>query len=84
MAKFLILNHPPPHATRRALVAGCVSHFVDLDATGRARVHPIVGMKGYATLVDVESHEELKEVLRGNSMGHIEEYKVIALAEFRD
>jgi len=84
MAKFLIINHPPPHATRRALVAGCVSHFVDLDATGRARVQPIVGMKGYATLVDVKSHDELKDILRGNSMGHIEEYRVIALAEFRD
>ena len=84
MAKFLILNHPPAHRTKAAPVAQCVNHFVDLSRSNRATVYPIAGMKGYATLVDVGDHDELKQVVRGNAMGNIEEYRIIALAELRD
>lgn len=84
MGKFLVINRPPTHQTRRGAVSKCVSHFVNMDMTGRARVYPIAGLKGYATLVDVNNHEELKLVLSGNAMGNIEKYTVIALAELKD
>ncbi len=84
MAKFLIINRPPPHRTKDAPVGQCVNHFVELGARNRATVYPIAGLKGYATLVDVDSHEELRDVIRGNAMGNIEEYSVIALTDLRD
>ena len=84
MAKFLIINRPPPHRTKDAPVGACVSHFVDLGASNRATVYPIAGLKGYATLVDVDNHEELRDVVRGNAMGNIEEYSIIALTDLRD
>jgi hypothetical protein len=84
MAKFLVINRPPTHPTRRGAVSKCVSHFVNLDLSGKARVYPIAGLKGYATLVDVKSHEELKSVLSGNAMGNIEKYTVIALGDVKD
>ena len=84
MAKFLVINRPPPHRTKAAPVDACVSHFVELDRGGRAKVYPIVGYKGYATLVDVDDHEQLRDVVRGNAMGHIEEYSIIALTDLRD
>jgi hypothetical protein len=55
-----------------------------MDTMGKARVYPIAGLKGYATLVDVKDHEELKGVLSGNAMGNIEKYTVIALADLKD
>lgn len=84
MAKFLVINRPPPHRTKSAPVGACVNHFIELGNSNRAQVYPIVGLKGYATLVDVDSHEELREVVRGNAMGNIEEYSIIALTELRD
>ncbi len=84
MAKFLVINRPPPHRTKAAPVGECVNHFVELDRSNRAQVYPIVGYKGYATLVDVDDHEQLREVVGGNAMGHIEEYSIIALTDLRD
>ena len=84
MAKFLIINHPPAHRTKGAPVAQCVNHFVSLSQSNSATVYPIAGLKGYATLVDVDNHEELQQVVRGNAMGNIEEYKIIALADLKD
>lgn len=84
MAKFLIVNRPPPHRTKDAPVGACVNHFVALGASNRAKVYPIAGLKGYATLVDVADHDELRAVLAGNAMGHIEEYTVLALADLAD
>ena len=84
MGKFLVINRPPTHQTRRGAVSKCVSHFVNLNMSGKARVYPIAGLKGYATLVDVENHDELKSVLSGNAMGNIEKYTVIALGEMKD
>jgi len=84
MAKFLVINRPPPHRTKAAPVDECVNHVVNLDQSNHAKVYPIVGYKGYATLVDVADHEQLRDVVRGNAMGHIEEYSIIALADLRD
>lgn len=84
MGKFLVINQPPTHQTRRGAVAKCVSHFMKLDAMDQARVYPIAGLKGYATLVDVEDHEALKLILSGNAMGNIEKYTVIALGDLKD
>ncbi len=84
MAKFLVINRPPPHRTKAAPVDDCVNHFINLDQSNRAQVYPIVGYKGYATLVDVDDHDELREVVRGNAMGHIEEYTILALADLSD
>ena len=84
MAKFLIINHPKPAPVRHERLSGCVSHFFNLDRAGTARVWPIAGLKGYATLVDVDSHEALGEILAGNPMRDIEEYKVIALNELTE
>ena len=84
MAKFLIINRPPPHRTRDAPVGACVSHFVELGASARATVYPIAGLKGYATLVDVDSHEALGKILSDNPMRYIEEYKVIALSKLTE
>lgn len=84
MAKFLIINRPPPHRTKGAPVGQCVNHFVDLGASNRATVYPIAGLKGYATLVEVDNHDELRKVISGNAMANIEEYNIIALADLRD
>ena len=84
MGKFLVINRPPTHPTKRGAVSQCVNHFVNMDLSGKARVYPIAGLKGYATLVDVASHEDLKTVLSGNAMGNIEIYTVIALADLKD
>lgn len=84
MGKFLVINRPPTHQTRRGAVSKCVSHFVNMDMTDKARVYPIAGLKGYATLVDVKDHEDLKSVLSGNAMGNTEKYTVIALADLKD
>ncbi len=84
MAKFLIINRPPPHRTKDAPVGACVDHFATLGARNRATVYPIAGLKGYATLVDVENHDELRAVIAGNAMGHIEEYTVLALADLSE
>ncbi len=84
MPKFLIINQPPPHQTKRASVSQCVSHFDILNQTPGQKVFPIAGLKGYATFVDVASHEELAKILAGNPMGHIEQYKVIAIRDLKD
>jgi len=84
MAKFLIINHPKPAPVRQGRLSGCVSHFFNLNRAGTARVWPIAGHKGYATLIDVGSHEELGDILAGNPMRDIEEYKVIALGELTE
>lgn len=84
MAKFLILNHPPSPVPKGSQVSECMNHFYALDREGRARVLPVAGQKGYATLVDVDSHEALSAILEGNAMSRIEQYRVIALAPLRE
>jgi len=90
MSKFLVFNRPPTHhlardgATARQAAAKCVSHFMKLGVMEHAQVFPIVGLKGYATLVDVKDHAHLKEILGGNPMANEETYTVIALADLKD
>lgn len=84
MGKFLILNHPPAHPTKRSRVGACVNHFNNLELSGRAKVYPVVGMKGYATFVDAEDHDVVRDILGGNPMGHTEEYTLIALRDLDD
>jgi hypothetical protein len=90
MAKFLVINRPPTRhpkrdsATAKAAAAKCVSHFMALGVMDYAKVFPIVGLKGYATLVDVADHEHLKRILSGNPMGNEETYTVMALGDLND
>ena len=59
-----------------------MEYFALLDKRGKARVFPVVGLKGYATFFDVASHEELLRLLQGNPMHTVEDYKIYALGEF--
>ena len=59
-----------------------MDYFTLLDKRGKARVFPVVGLKGYATFYDVMSHEELLTLLQGNPMHSVEDYKVYPLGEF--
>ena len=83
MAKFLILTHPvePPTDSQFARIDSCIRHFVDQHRSGRAQVFPAAGRKGYAIVVDVDSHKELLDFLYGNSMTFDEDYRVFPLAE---
>lgn len=90
MAKFLVFNRPPTRHLKRDTVtakeaaAKCVSYFMKLGVMEYARVFPIVGFRGYATLVDVTDHTHLKQILNGNPMGNEETYTVIALGDLKD
>ncbi|MGH7905314.1 MAG: hypothetical protein ACREP6_01665, partial [Candidatus Binataceae bacterium] len=53
-----------------------------LDRSEKYLKLPIVGLKGYATFFDAGSHEELLELLRGNPMHPVEEYRIFPLGEF--
>ena len=84
MAKYLVMNAPPAPVPKSARVGGCVNYFLELVARNKASVYPVVGLKGYATFVDVDSHKELMDILRGNPMGHIERYTVLCLGDIDD
>ena len=81
MAKFLILNSPPSPVPKTSRVAGCVNYFLEQVARQKAVVHPVVGTRGYATLLDAGSNEDVLAFLKGNPMAHIERYEVFALAD---
>lgn len=80
MPKYLVINRPPSPIPERANVDGCVTYFQQMGDDPRFEIYPIVGLKGYASLIEVDSHEELMKVLRDNPMGDIEEYTVLPLA----
>jgi len=82
LAKFLVINQPPSPVPKRSAVSQCVTYFFNLQLEGKARVEPIVGLKGYASLIETDSHEELLDLLKGNPMATIERYTVIPLADF--
>jgi hypothetical protein len=84
MPKYLIFNQPPAPVPKSADVKGCVNYFLEMQVRGKARIYPVVGMKGYATFVDVANHQELINFLKGNPMGHIERYKVYPLGDIED
>ena len=59
-----------------------MEYFSLLEARGKARIFPIVGIKGYASVFEVSSHEELLKLLNGNPMAPIETYTIHPLSEF--
>lgn len=58
-------------------------YFLQLQRLGLADVYPVVGTKGYLLVVDVHSHAELQDLLRGNPMWPVEDYRVLAVTESR-
>lgn len=86
LAKFLILTHPvePPTDSQFARIDSCIQHFVSQHHSGRARVFPAAGRKGYAILIDALDHADVIDFLYGNSMTFDEDYEVFPLAEVDD
>lgn len=80
MARFLILTHPkeplPDSGYKR--LAGRVDYWARLRERG-AEVYSVVGRKGYAVFVDVDSHDELIDILHRNPMVQDEETEVFPL-----
>ena len=80
MAKFLVMTHPkeplPDSGYRR--LPGRVEYWAGLRERG-AEVYSIVGRKGYAIFIDVESHDELIDILHKNPMVQDEETEVFPL-----
>lgn len=80
MARFLVITHPkeplPDSGYRR--LPKRVQYWADLRKRG-AEVYAIVGRKGYAVLLDVDSHDELIDILHKNPMVQDEETEVFAL-----
>jgi len=81
MAKFLILARPVKPLPEGANLKGVIDHLTRLQERKAAEVHTIVEDDGYgfAILVDVESHDELMEMLFENPLGRWGEYQVMAL-----
>jgi hypothetical protein len=86
MPKFLILTHPvePPTDSQFRRVDACIAHFVAQHESGRARVYPVAGRKGYAIVADFDDHRDLLDFLYGNSMTFDEDYQVFPLASLDD
>jgi len=84
--KFLILTHPvePPTDSQFRRIDSCIQHFVRQHQTGRARVYPVAGRKGYAIIAEFENHGDLLEFLYGNSMTFDEDYRVFPLASLAE
>lgn len=81
MAKFLVLARPVKPLPAGANLKGVVEHLQRLQERKQAEVHTIVEDDGYgfAILVDVDSHDELMEILFENPLGRWGEYQVMAL-----
>ena len=84
--RFLILTRPiePPPDSQFQRIDSCIKHFIEQHRSGRARVYPIAGRKGYAIIADFANHSELLEFLYGNSMTFDEDYRVFPLASLDD
>ncbi len=82
LATFLILTHPvePPTDSQFGRIDSCIDHFVTKHRTGAARVYPAAGRKGYAIVLDADSHADVLRFLYGNSMTFDEDYQVFPLA----
>lgn len=80
MAQFLITTHPkeplPDSGYKR--LPKRVEYWSSLRDRG-AEVYSIVGRKGYAILIDVDSHDELIDILHKNPMVQDEETEVFPL-----
>jgi muconolactone delta-isomerase len=80
MAKFLVMTHPKEPMTDSGYrrLPKRVEHWAGLRDRG-AEVYSIVGRKGYAIFVDVDSHDELIDILHKNPMVQDEETEVFPL-----
>ena len=80
MARFLILTHPkePLPDTGYKRLPRRVAYWASLRERG-AEVYSVVGRKGYAIFIDVDSHDELIDILHRNPMVQDEETEVLAL-----
>lgn len=71
---------PPWHSKDRH--RGCLTHWIDLNATRSDVVmYTIMFVRGYATLINVETGRELHDILHGNAMWGDETYDVFVLKE---
>ena len=71
---------PPWHSKARH--AGCLTHWIDLNAARPDMVmYTIMFVRGYATLIDVSNGGELHGILHGNAMWGDETYHVHILKE---
>lgn len=78
---FLVLTHPkePLADSAYSRLPKRVQYWRQLRDEGRAEVYSIVGRKGYAVLLEVESADELIDILMKNPMGQDEETDVLVL-----
>jgi muconolactone delta-isomerase len=80
LARFLVITHPkeplPDSGYNR--LPKRVEYWAALRERG-AEVYSIVGRKGYAILLDVDSHDDLIDILHRNPMVQDEETDVFAL-----
>jgi muconolactone delta-isomerase len=79
--KFLVINHPRVPVPKRAPIEGCVDYFTRFVTRRKATVYPMVGPKSYATIIDVDSGEDLNKVLSDNPMAPNEEYWIYPLSD---
>ena len=79
--KFLVINHPRVPVPKRAPIEGCVDYFTKFVTKRGATVYPMVGPKSYATIIDVQSGEDLDKLLSDNPMAPNEEYWIYPLSE---
>ena len=80
MARFLIMTHPKEPLSDSAYrrLPKRVAYWAGLRERG-AEVYSIVGRKGYAIFIDVNSHDELIDILHKNPMVQDEETEVFPL-----
>lgn len=80
MAHFLVLTHPkeplPDSGYKR--LPQRVEYWSSLRERG-ATVYSVVGRKGYAIFIEVDSHDELIDILHRNPMVQDEETEVFPL-----
>lgn len=81
MARFLVMTHPkePLSDSGYRRLPKRVAYWAGLRKRG-AEVYALVGRKGYAILLDVDSHDELIDILHKNPMVQDEETDVFALS----
>ena len=81
----LVINREPrplPPWHTKARHAGCLTHWIDLNAVRPDVVmYTIMFVRGYATFMNVESGDELHRILHGNAMWADETYNVHILRE---
>lgn len=81
----LVINREPrplPPWHTKARHAGCLTHWIDLNAIRPDVVmYTIMFVRGYATFINIGSGSELHQILHGNAMWADETYDVHILRE---